>query len=827
MRRSQLTFLILVLFIYYGYSQVGVPYMNTFQGTTGAHVSLHRATGVPGFIRFPQQQPMLLGGASIRDKADSFLATHGRLFGEYAVEELQVESTAEDLMGHEHMTYQQVHDGVPVYGALMRFHFDPLQRLQAVNGVYIDDIKVSAVPALSSMDAATIALSEYPGANLEVHKNALCFYRSGLAQGVEGPSYLVYEVEVTNHADVREFLFIDAHLGDIVDRFSGIHGGLNRKVYEGSISPGNLVWEEGDDFPGSLDIWQQNEVVATEHSYHFFFQAFGFDGFDNAGSDMITINNAPINCPNASWNGSTTNYCTGTATDDVVAHEWGHAYTEYTSGLIYAWQAGALNESYSDIWGETIDLLNGYEDGDESLAIRTGCSSSDRWRMGEDASAFGGAIRDMWSPTCNSDPGKVSDPQYHCSASDAGGVHSNSGVNNHAYALLVDGGSYNGYTINGIGFTKAAHIFWRAQRFYLTPTSNFSDQADALEASCTDLMGINLEGLSTTSTPAGPSGEIINTADLEELQKVLAAVEMRMAPPCNFTPLLSDPDTILCAEAIPQYAIFYEDFETGLDGWTVSEIPTNPGTWEDREWVVENSLPDGRPGNAAFATDPVNGNCSDDLQNGILRLESPEITVSLEGSDDLMMSFYHYVATEFLWDGGNVKYKIGEGSWTLLPEMAFVQNSYPATLNSAGQGNDNPMHSQDAFTGTDGGSVSGSWAQSIVNLSSLGVGDGSTIQFRFELGTDGCNGRVGWYVDDVSIYQCADCMSDLNLATELENVEAIFSASGSINTSDTLSGDAHIIYDAADHIELSNGFEVEEGAELTIRTEGCDPPLDK
>ena len=43
----------------------------------------------------------------------------------------------------------------------------------------------------------------------------------------------------------------------------------------------------------------------------------------------------------------------------------GHAYTEYTSNLIYAYQSGAINESYSDIWGETIDLLNNYEDLDE------------------------------------------------------------------------------------------------------------------------------------------------------------------------------------------------------------------------------------------------------------------------------------------------------------------------------------------------------------------------------------------------------------------------------------------------------------------------------
>ena len=49
----------------------------------------------------------------------------------------------------------------------------------------------------------------------------------------------------------------------------------------------------------------------------------------------------------------------------------------------------------------------------------------------------------MWTPTCL-DPGKVSDAEYYCATDDAGGVHRNSGVNNHAYALLVDGGTYNG-----------------------------------------------------------------------------------------------------------------------------------------------------------------------------------------------------------------------------------------------------------------------------------------------------------------------------------------------------------------------------------------------
>ena len=50
----------------------------------------------------------------------------------------------------------------------------------------------------------------------------------------------------------------------------------------------------------------------------------------------------------------------------------------------------------------------------------------------------------MWVPTCPGDPGKVSDVEYACATDDGGGVHSNSGVPNHGYALLVDGGTYNG-----------------------------------------------------------------------------------------------------------------------------------------------------------------------------------------------------------------------------------------------------------------------------------------------------------------------------------------------------------------------------------------------
>ena len=65
----------------------------------------------------------------------------------------------------------------------------------------------------------------------------------------------------------------------------------------------------------------------------------------------------------------------------------------------------------------------------------------------------------------------------------------------------------------------------------------------------------------------------------------------------------------------------------------------------------------------------------------------------------------------------------------------------------------NPMAGEPAFTGSDGGSVSGSWGQSQVNLAGL-AGPGDNVKLRFEFGVDGCNGLVGWYVDDVQVYSC-------------------------------------------------------------------------
>jgi hypothetical protein len=726
----------------------------------------------------------------------------------------------------------------------------------------------------------------------------------GLVRNVPGSHQLVYEVEVTNGADVREFVFVHANAGKIVNRYSGVHSDLFRRVFEENFHPDSQVWQEGDPFPGDLTEDQQNIVNFSGHSYYLFFHAFGVDSYDDAGAEMQTVNNDPrIACPNANWNGVTTNYCTGVTGDDTVAHEWGHAYTEYTHNLIYQWQSGALNESYSDIWGDVVDLINGAgldtpggnrtvgncsslannwptviinqpatlgrcaagparfgppleapgvtadvvlandasgspTDGcthprngraiagnialvdrgtctftakvsnmqsagavgvmiannvfggpsampgadpkieipsvmisrtrgaelkaalgggtvNATMTARTPTQSSFRWLSGEDDPAFGGAIRDMWDPTCLGDPGKVTDQEYFCTGDDSGGVHTNSGVPNHGFALLVDGGTFNGHTVSSIGLTEAAHLYWRAQDVYQTPSTDFPDHADSLLSACADLVGRRLNNLSTASSPARGARPSITAADCAAVGQMIEAVEFRTDPTdqCRFEPILEPGDPPVCGDE-PATDVFTEDFESGMDGWTLTNEGVFSG-WPGLDWVIDSTLPPGHEGSAAFGADPDIGDCGagENDVSGVMRMESPPITLP---AGTLRLSFDHYVATEQGWDGGNVSISVNGRGYSVIPASAFLFNPYNATLQTAAAGNTNPLAGQPGFTGTDAGELFSSWGTSIIDLAATGarIRTGDTVQFRFDMGMDGCTGIDGWYVDNVTVSVC-------------------------------------------------------------------------
>ncbi len=887
-----------------------------------AQVSVSDATGAARFARTAPGKKLGLQKQAARaatddakkSRAAEFFDSYGSIFGIVsAATELKEVRVAKDGQGWTHITYQQHYRGVPVFAGELKTHFDASDELVAVNGTFIPEITVNPIPKLSAVEAGKTATAKVEtdlgqAGKLSVVGTALLVYREGLAKGVPGPNHLAWQVEVGDGSSVREFVYIDAHSGKFVDQITGIYDGLYRRAYDGlslpSVPPSyplSPFWVEGNPFP-TASTEADNMILSSKDTYDLFSHAFGRDSFDGAGAKMDSIFNRGYSCPNASWNGTFISFCPGLTTDDVTGHEWTHAYTQYTDGLIYQWQPGALNESYSDIFGETIDRING-RGGDTPNSPRTdncsvfggvppptltitggsaagsyfsrasvsepprpftvgptamaivataapfqptgacgavsgvsgkiaivdwtltpsganecgsgtraaralaagataiifvappsgllnlgastliasvevtnadgatikaglpasatislgvGTDNSVRWLIGEDDTAAGltGPLRDMWSPRCFGNPGKVSDTfEYTCSTADGGGVHTNSGVPNHAYALLVDGGTYNGQTISGIGLTKAAHIYFRAMDVYQGPASDFADHADALDQSCSDLIGANLADLSTGL----PSGQIISASDCAQVAKAALAVELRNPPTqCNFQPLLAQNPPPLCEAGGFATQLFHDTFDSGDSSsarWSVSHTAVFPADFTPRDWQVVSDLPDGRAGRAFFGVDPNIGTCAPGGdESGVLHLDSPQITIPASITD-LMLTFDHWVATEAGWDGGNLRISVNGGPWQLVQATDFVYNPYNTTLFTAAQGNTNPLAGQPAFTGADGGAVSGSWGRSIVNLAPYAKPK-DKIRLRFDIGTDGCGGAFGWYIDDLMVYKC-------------------------------------------------------------------------
>jgi hypothetical protein len=894
---------------------------------TAVQVSWQRATGVARFVELPAGTPGDLSpgapGEDLDSRARAFLAEFRDLFGlRDPASELALVSGSADRLGFHHLTYQQRERGVPVFAALLRTHFDREGRLRSVQGTFVPGLAIDPRPrvgAAAAMERARLWAAERyrrPLVALAAGDPQLVVHRPGLERGLPGPAFLAWTTVVGDGARVRTRVFVDAGRGKVRDSLPMIYDDLDRRTYTGLDQapldgvpdswPDEPDWVEGDPFPSGIP--ERDAALEATADVFAFYSVLGRNSFDDDGHVLDISWNQSSFCPNASWNGRLTSFCNGFAVHDVVAHEWSHAYTEHTDGLFYRWQSGALNESYSDIWGEALDLastLPGVHDtdapdlerppeacsgfqperlqitapfplrlavglaafgtpaeevaavplalvedgqggdphdaceplqggglagrlafadrgdcefqeqarnaqaagavglvignvaespdpdrapamecdfvtacdlsitipvvsldlsnadlvrdllsGDVTAAIlpgdNVGALNSVRWLLGEDVRPLGIA-RDMWNPACRGAPGKVSADAYYCGNGDNGGVHVNSGVPNHAFALLVDGGAFNGRTFRGIGLARAAWIYWRAESVYQVPTSDFADHADALQASCGDLVGAALPD------PFGGADVAIDAGDCIELGKVLDAVEMRAKPACGFRPVLEPDPPPVCGKQQP-YVVSISTFEDGADGWRASRRDVaDPATFDDRDWTRVAALPGSRPGTAFLAPDPRVGDCvtgqAGDDDSGVLVLESPDLWLPV--GRPARLAFDHYVATETDWDGGNVKLSVAGGPWTLVPASAYLFNGYTGDLLGPSQNTD-PLAGEPAFHGTDEGSNSGSWGRSIVDLTGL-VGPGQRFRLRFELGTDICYGStLGWYVDDVTVSVCAD-----------------------------------------------------------------------
>lgn len=251
-----------------------------------------------------------------------------------------------------------------------------------------------------------------------------------------------------------------------------------------------------------------------------------------------------LQCPyaNAFWNGEQMGFGEGVTTDDVTGHELSHGVTEAVAPLTYLFEAGAINESLSDVFGEFVDLTNGSADD----------TPANRWLVGEGSSL--GVIRSMADPPAEGDPDRIQSSLWVQDRAmlDNGGVHSNSGVGNKAAFLMSDGGTFNGHTITGLGISATARLFQDARA--LLPTgADYGILAEALRASCPLSLG----------APA-----------CTEVESALLATEMDLDPSGNFPAQAPICDT--GSAAVRLGTDFSSTAGLGLDS---------------RSWVLDSALP--------------------------------------------------------------------------------------------------------------------------------------------------------------------------------------------------------------------------------------------
>ncbi|NEW07487.1 bacillolysin [Paenibacillus sp. SYP-B3998] len=457
-------------------------------------------------------------GASLEEKVRVYLESNKQtlsLVGDDTKSIKITEQVTDAETGTQHVRLKQYIQGIPVFGADQTIHFDKQGNVSSYFGTTIPDAtqqtavalapKISAEKAISIANKDTENIVGKLGSQQKEQTAELNIYP------YKGQNLLVYvtEVNVLEPSPQRVHYFINADNGKIVNKYSlldhatgtgvGVLGdtksftttanGSSYTLQDTTRGNGIITYTSGNSqiLPGTLlqdsdNVWTDPAAVDA-HAYagvvyDYYKNTFGRNSLDGNGLAIKSSVHYGNRYNNAFWNGVQIAYGDGDGSLfrafsgdlDVIGHELTHAVTEHSAGLIYQGESGALNESISDIFGNTIQGTN--------------------WLIGDDIytpSTPGDALRSMENPTLYNQPDHYSN--LYRGSSDNGGVHTNSGINNKAFYLLAQGGTHHGVTVTGIGRTDAAKIFYKTLTLYLTPSSNFAAIRAAAIQAATDLYG--------------------------------------------------------------------------------------------------------------------------------------------------------------------------------------------------------------------------------------------------------------------------------------------------------------------------------------------------
>jgi Zn-dependent metalloprotease len=283
--------------------------------------------------------------------------------------------------------------------------------------------------------------------------------------------------------------------------------GKRRSVYDAEhiVSraelPGRLVRDE-DDSP-SDDVAVNEAYDGAGMTYDFYDQALERDSIDAKGLEIVSSVHFGLRYENAMWSGGQMVYGDGggqifiegslTTSLDVIGHELTHGVTQFSAGLRYRAQPGALNESFSDVFGSLV----------KQHALQQTAAEAD-WLIGAGIlkPEIGHALRSMKEPGTASridpQPGHMRDyrdlPADDNPENDYGGVHINSGIPNRAFYLAAT-------ALGGHAWEKAGRIW------YLTLTEKLGQLSDFVEAA-----SATVEVAGTLYEPGGAEQEAVREA---------------------------------------------------------------------------------------------------------------------------------------------------------------------------------------------------------------------------------------------------------------------------------------------------------------------------
>lgn len=361
---------------------------------------------------------------------------------------------------------------------------------------------------------------------------------------------LAWKFDVYAHIPLsRNLIYVDAITGDILDveskiyyinspgtattRFSGTRnivadsftGGFrlrelrnNVRIETYNMRNHGTNYSGANDFVDSNNNWTSAEFNnanmdnaaldahwGTEMVYDYFSTVHSRNSWNGAGGPLLNYVHTNLvafglpNNVNAFWDGRRMTYGDGDACHDpltsldVVAHEIAHGINTTSARMRYRGESGALNESLSDIWAACVEMWAATE--------------KQTWLLGEDITLCNDAFRSMSNPNAHGQPDTYQThpdeevPFWHdtsdCSVDNCG-VHTNSGVPNYWFFLLVNGGTGtndidNCYDVMGIGINRVARIVYRAETVILASVNEqsvtFNQFKNATITSASNLYG--------------------------------------------------------------------------------------------------------------------------------------------------------------------------------------------------------------------------------------------------------------------------------------------------------------------------------------------------